>query len=534
VARLYGLGTVDPVAGPPAIHDLAGRLFLDITPIMRSTVGRALFPRVLDVMEARSAVALRSLFDDPRLSVVHRSRWPFIRRVARVAIRFRVPVAAAQAVVKPSAARRRLDRIGADLDRRTAPPELRTGQQRLDYVVSILYETTAPLVPRLLPAAAAGFAMLGLAARLLGADARSGDLATVLRGLPNNVTTEMDLDLWHLAARIRGDDDAAKLIRREPAAELAGAYRRGSLPTVVQRGLTEFLDRYGHRAVAEIDVGLPRWAEDPTHILGVLANYLRLEDPDRAPDVVFARGAAQAQEMVSTLTERAGRRGRWRGRAVGFALSRARLLAGARELPKYHIVVVLARARRQLAAVGIELAAAGQLAKADDVFFLDLREAAAALNGRDLRDVVARRRDTYEQELRRRHIPRVLRSDGTEPEADTAAAVATDGALVGTAASAGRASGHARVVLDPVGAHLEPGEILVAPSTDPGWTPLFLTAGALVMEMGGPNSHGAVVAREYGIPAVVGVPGATSRITTGQQLTVDGTNGVVTATAPQS
>ena len=89
-------------------------------------------------------------------------------------------------------------------------------------------------------------------------------------------------------------------------------------------------------------------------------------------------------------------------------------------------------------------------------------------------------------------------------------------------------TGPARVVLDPVGAHLEPGEILVAPSTDPGWTPLFLTAGGLVMEMGGSNSHGAVVAREYGIPAVVGVPEATSRIETGQLITVDGASGLVT------
>ena len=83
----------------------------------------------------------------------------------------------------------------------------------------------------------------------------------------------------------------------------------------------------------------------------------------------------------------------------------------------------------------------------------------------------------------------------------------------------------ARVVLDPSAARLEPGEILVAPSTDPGWTPLFLTAGGLVMEMGGANSHGAVVAREYGIPAVVGVPGAIERIATGDLITVDGARG---------
>src|SRR5256885_16016265 len=99
--------------------------------------------------------------------------------------------------------------------------------------------------------------------------------------------------------------------------------------------------------------------------------------------------------------------------------------------------------------------------------------------------------------------------------------------LRGTAASAGQVTASARVILDPVGATLKPGEILVAPSTDPGWTPLFLTAGGLVMEMGGAMSHGAVVAREYGIPAVVGVPRATERVRTGQRITVDGARGVV-------
>lgn len=100
--------------------------------------------------------------------------------------------------------------------------------------------------------------------------------------------------------------------------------------------------------------------------------------------------------------------------------------------------------------------------------------------------------------------------------------------LAGTPASAGTATGKVRVVMDPVGAHLEPGEILVAPSTDPGWTPLFMTAGALVMEMGGVISHGAVVAREYGIPAVVGVADATTRLHDGQSITVDGAAGTIT------
>jgi phosphohistidine swiveling domain-containing protein len=196
-------------------------------------------------------------------------------------------------------------------------------------------------------------------------------------------------------------------------------------------------------------------------------------------------------------------------------------------------VRLIAAARAQIAAVGAELAERTLLETADDVFFLELPEARSALAGVDHRGLVAQRRADYDRELRRRHVPRILLSDGTEPEAlavGPGPAAPADGALVGTPASAGTVTAPARVVLDPVGAHLEPGEVLVAPSTDPGWTPLFLTAGALVMEMGGANSHGAVVAREYGIPAVVGVPGATAAIATGDVVTVDGASGRVLRT----
>ncbi len=532
VARLYGHPPADPVAGPPPVRDAAGRLFFDITTIMRSRPGRAVFPRVLDVMEARSATVLRGLFADPRLSVVHDSWRPVVRRLAWVAVRFGMPFQVAQAVARPAAARRRLDRVGTRLRNRAMPPESATAGQRLDFVVGLLGHAVVRVVPRVMPPAAAGFGLLGLAARLLGPDAHPGDLETVLRGLPHNVTTEMDLELWSVATAIRADEAASVALRRESAAELAERYRAGTLPPVLQTGLRGFLDRYGHRAVAEIDVGVPRWAEDPTHVLGVLGNYLRLDGAARAPDAVFARGAAQAESMVAALAHRARRRGPLRGRAVAVALDRTRQLAGVRELPKFDIVLVLAQARRELLRIGEELAARGRLARAEDVFFLDLGEVAAILEGRDVRDVrddVAGRRADHDRELGRRHVPRVLLSDGTEPEARTGIEPAADGALVGIAASSGSATAPARVVLDPAGAHLAPGEILVAPSTDPGWTPLFLTAGGLVMEMGGANSHGAVVAREYGIPAVVGVPDATTEITTGQQLTVDGTRGLVTS-----
>ncbi len=379
-----------------------------------------------------------------------------------------------------------------------------------------------------MPAAAAGFAFAGLAGKLLGDEVNADELQTVMRSLPDNVTTEMDLALWSLAQEIRADRDAAAAFGGASTDQLAGRYHAGTLPAVAQRGLAAFLKEYGHRAVAEIDLGMPRWSEDPRHIIGVIASYLKVEDAEQAPDAVFARGEAAAHAMIETLAARASRRSALRARIVRFALQRARALVGLRELPKFYLIVAIDALRRQLSMVGAHLAAAGRIERADDVFFIDLVEAKAGVDGRGLHALVAERRAAYEQELGRRHLPRVLLSDGTEPEAEITRTATSEGAISGTPASAGTVTGIARVILDPVGARLEPGEILVAPSTDPGWTPLFLIAGGLVMEMGGANSHGAVVAREYGIPAVVGVPDATLQITTGQTITVDGSGGTVT------
>jgi pyruvate,water dikinase len=208
-----------------------------------------------------------------------------------------------------------------------------------------------------------------------------------------------------------------------------------------------------------------------------------------------------------------------------FLLGRVRLLGGLREQPKFQIMRVFAVGHSLVAPVGVELAERGLLDAADDAFFLTLPELRDAIAGEDFRAKVRERRALYRREQGRRHVPRVLLSDGTDAETELPAA--TDGGIRGTPASPGIARGTAHVIRSPVGARLEPGEVLVAPSTDPGWTPLFLTAGALVMEMGGMMSHGAVVAREYGIPAVVGVPDATGRIATGDQITVDGSAGTV-------
>lgn len=527
IATAAGAPPRDPLRGPAVFRVIGQRAFVDFTTVVRHPIARQYVLRVFGVMEARAAAVIRGLTADPRFAVVSSSRWSAARPVLRVILSIGMPRRLLLAAVSPTRAHRAIDEIETKLRRDLEVSADATSEQRLDHVQHLLSTRVFWLMPTVVAYPLAGFAFLGLARKLLGGLAQPGDLQTVLRGLPHNVTTEMDLALWDLAVRVRDDHGGAAMVNEGSVVSLTNQYRGGALPAVLQDGLGAFLIKFGHRSVAEIDCGMPRWSDDPSHLLGVMKNYLRLGDDDRSPSAQFADGNEQAEAMVTSLVARMRGRSRIGARVVAIALRRARRLAGLREKPKFLLVLALAAIRAQIGVVGHALADQGRLAEPDDVFFCDPAEVRRGLAGEDLRSRVREQRAAYALELRRRHIPRLLLSDGTEPEAVTVATERTDGALVGSPASGGRVTGRARVVLDPVGAQLEPGEILVAPSTDPGWTPLFLTAGGLVMEMGGSNSHGAVVAREYGIPAVVGVSGATTRIVSGQLVTVDGAAGVV-------
>jgi pyruvate,water dikinase len=435
-----------------------------------------------------------------------------------------------QDLLNPETARKRFSRLQQQMQTLLNElPHDASAEERLAAFERGVQEHFPAILSGFMPVLWLVFGLPVVASKLLNGMATADELQTVLRSLPYNPTTEMDLELWQVAHRLREETAVVTLFRERRPEQLAQAYHEGILPPALQQELADFLRIYGHRGVAEIDLGLPRWSEDPAYLLGVLANYLQLTNPDTAPDVQFQRGAREAEAMVAELTRRARKRGWLRGKLVHFCLRRIRDLTGLREGPKYTIVLLMAEARRLLISTGEELVRAGRLEATGDIFFLTLAEAHEALAGKDMHAVVRERRLSYERELGRRHIPRILLSDGTEPEAEaqSVAGAATNGMLKGTPASAGLVTATARVILEPMGARLEPGEILVAPSTDPGWTPLFLTASGLVMEMGGPMSHGAVVAREYGIPAVVGVTGAVERITTGQRITIDGSQGTV-------
>ncbi|MEV4829827.1 PEP/pyruvate-binding domain-containing protein [Micromonospora sp. NPDC049257] len=497
------------------IVDIGGRLYGDLTDLVRRPASRRRLVRLMAVdFGPRAQAVMEHVLRDPRFAP---SGDGSRRRPADASLgtALRALRGILRALTRPDAARRRLvaavDRLRAES---VAPAHLRTAHERLRFVREhgdggAADDITWPIV--------AGMLASALPAHLLKGVATEDDVHAVLRGVPHNVTIEMDLALWALASAAREHRD---LLLDTPPAELAARYLRGALPEI---GLSGFLSRYGHRAAAEADVGVPRWAEDPTPVLAAVANYLRLTDPAQAPDRRFAEAAAAAGAALDELAARVRRRRPVRGRIAIFLLRRARRLAGLREAGKFAGLYRLRTVREQLLLIGATL-----FPTADDVMFLTLDEVEAALAGADLTGLVARRRATHRRELRRRVVPVALLSDGTDVESTLPAPTDGAGLLRGVGAATGRVTGPARVVTDPATAYLEPGEILVTATTDPGWTPLFLTAGALVTETGAIMAHGPTVAREYGIPAVISVPGATSRIVTGQMITVDGAAGTVT------
>jgi pyruvate,water dikinase len=507
------------------VVDIAGRMFLDTTGFVRNRRLRGGLPEAMKIYGPGVTKAMHRIIDDPRLAP-RPGRGVDLAAVARVAVKLAPGTIAGtlRALARPASARRRAFKV-RDQAPQMPVPESTSATDRIAFAAHLQDPVMAGPLMSLLPPLWASILARQVAAGLLKGVAVQGEIDATQRGMPYNVTTEMDLKLWSMAAKAA---QHRNLLLETAPDVLASLYRQGELP---EFGLTDFLAEYGHRGAAEIDVGIPRWAEDPTALFAALAGYLRVNDPETAPDVRFARAAAEAEEGLDLLVGRAVRSRPLRAALAGFLLRRSRALAGLRELPKFVWLYPLGEIRRQLLLAGEQLADRGTINQADDIMYLTLSDAAEAAAGMDHRATAATRRAEYQRETRRRRVPGLLLSDGTMPEAlpdqETLGLGADDDRLIGMPAAAGTATGIVRVVNDPSTARIEPGDILVAPTTDPGWTPLFLTAGGLITETGSTMAHGPTVAREYGIPAIICVPEATTRLVTGQTVSMNGASGEI-------
>ncbi|ANZ43358.1 phosphoenolpyruvate synthase [Lentzea guizhouensis] len=344
---------------------------------------------------------------------------------------------------------------------------------------------------------------------------------TLTLSAPHNVTSEMGLSLLDVADVVRRHPDAVAALEDSPDS-------LATLPAEVRKAIGDYLDKYGMRCVGEIDITRPRWSEHPATLVPMILTNVR-NFAEGAGSRRFEQGREEAWRKEQELLERllALPDGEAKAAQTKRMIDRVRTFIGYREYPKYFMVSRYFVYKQALLAEAGRLVSAGVLDTASDIFFLTLQEFHDVVRTQSVPSgLIARRREEF-----RSHEtltpPRVLTSDGEAVAGSYRRSDLPAGALVGLAVSSGTVEGRARVVLDMADADLAPGDILVTAYTDPSWSPLFVAIAGLVTEVGGLMTHGAVVAREYGLPAVVGLEGATRVIRDGQRIRVNGTDGYV-------
>ncbi|MEU1827080.1 rifamycin-inactivating phosphotransferase [Streptomyces abikoensis] len=361
---------------------------------------------------------------------------------------------------------------------------------------------------------------------------------TLTLSAPGNVTSEMGLALLDVADVMRplpevvaflqgvghegvGDERVEGEGFLDELAKLPGG-------TEARDAIEAYLERYGMRCVGEIDITRPRWRERPTTLVPVILDNVRNFEPGAA-ERRFEQGRQKArkkeQDVLSRL--RALPDGDRKADEAKRMIDRVRTFIGYREYPKYGIISRYFVYKRALLEEAERLVQADLFSVKEDIFYLTFQELHEVVRSHQVDDrLIQQRKEAFRSYLALTP-PRVLTSDGEAVTGSYRRDDAPAGALIGLPVSAGTIEGRARVVLDMAEADLEAGDILVTTFTDPSWSPLFVGIAGLVTEVGGLMTHGAVIAREYGLPAVVGVEQATRLIRDGQRIRVHGTDGYV-------
>jgi phosphohistidine swiveling domain-containing protein len=340
------------------------------------------------------------------------------------------------------------------------------------------------------------------------------------RALPDNVTIEMGLAMVRLAR-------FPEILACQSGQQFAQRLQAGDFSPEFLQAWHDFMADYGFRCPKELDLGTPRYDEKPAQFFAQLRPLAENDDNENNPEALFARSQVEREEVFQELLAVLKRRSR--RKAKTFRKQYANLVAfgGMRESHKYHIIWVMNLLRKRVLAAAEDLVANGRLDHTQQVFDLTLDQLDQALAdpSLDLRALAYENTAYLRRFAHVRDFPRIFDSRGKilrPPRRQT-----RDGELVGQPISPGVVQGPIKVLHTPDEKPVLPGDILVARATDPGWTPLFTNAAAILLEVGGLLQHGSLVAREYGKPCVAGIDNVTNLLRDGQMVEVDGLQGVV-------
>jgi pyruvate,water dikinase len=354
---------------------------------------------------------------------------------------------------------------------------------------------------------------------------------TLLKALPDLVSGRPPVELWKMSRTIRSTPGLATLFRSESPEAIVAAIRSRPDLDAFRRALDEYLDAWGFRCSAELMLTSPSFQEDPAALVPLLRAYAQ-SDAD-SPEAQLAR---QREERLRATSRVVRRLGPVNGLALRMLLAWTQRAIQLRERARLKQALLYSRLRRIALAIGDHLVADGRIDRRDEVFMLTVDEIDALLAGAcmfpdEVRATTTLRRRAHERfaGVRPPDTMRLPRGAYFAPDHKRSpSAPSADDRLTGTSACGGRSTGRAVVLAGVAEAHrLEPGDILVARQTDPGWAPVFPLISGLVVERGGMLSHGAIIAREFGIPSVVGVADATRRIRSGAMVCLDGDAGTV-------
>ncbi len=351
---------------------------------------------------------------------------------------------------------------------------------------------------------------------------------TLTQSVPHNVTSEMGLALLDVADVIRPHPDVVAFLQHVEDEGFLDELPKLEGGREAREAIEAWLDKYGMRCVGEIDITRARWSERPSTLVPLILSNIKNFEPG-AGERRFEQGRQEAwkkeQELLARL--RALPDGERKAEETKRMIDRVRTFIGYREYPKYGMVSRYFVYKQALLEEAERLVQAHVLRKKEDIFYLTFQEFHDVVRTNRVDDqLIGRRKDAF-RSYQALTPPRVLTSDGEVIAGVYRRDDLPAGALVGLAVSAGIVEGRARVILEMAEADLEAGDILVTAYTDPSWSPMFVTIKGLVTQVGGLMTHGAVIAREYGLPAVVGVEHATRLIRDGQRIRVNGTDGYV-------
>ena len=516
--------------------DAGGRLFVDVTKMVGSPATRAGLLQAMSNSDPLMADALQTVLDRRDFIPVLPEDGPGASVPRSLAGDAPDPIETDSAI--PAELTAAGQASNAALKREI---EGKSGPELLDFILADFTELQRVLFhPRSTQAIMAGMRAAWRLNKLLEEWLGEKNAAdTLTQSAPGNVTAEMGLALLDVADAIRPHPDVVAFLERI-GLERIGLERAGDdqdylgkLPALAggreaRDAIEAYLARYGMRCVGEIDITRPRWSERPATLVPMILGNIRNFEKG-AGQRRFEQGKRNAEEKERDLLTRLRELPDGAGKAeeAKRLIDRIRTFAGYREYPKYFMISRYFVWKQALLRDAGRLVHAGVLREPEDIFYLRLTELAAVVRANQADDQLIRRRKEEFMSYAALTPPRVFTSDGEAVGGTYRRSGVPAGALAGVPVSAGTVEGRARVVLDMADADLAAGDILVTAYTDPSWTPAFVAITGLVTEVGGLMTHGAVIAREYGLPAVVGVEHATRLIRDGQRIRVHGTDGYV-------